>query len=217
MKTKLCLAVAFTLVTATTFAQFYLEPFVGFQIDMVNKARFKMINTAVQGNYQFNKHAELFVRLQKSWPIENTTHESSYTANPSFPVYATAIKKAKPSGYSAAFGNRIRLNGANKHHVFSFMFFGGYSFQKIEVNYKYDKNIYTILNPDQTLKKGGFFVGGGFEYMRIIKNGRLLFQLNLASPPIVEKIKYPYSFTLMVPLSFNIGYSIMLKKRNNEK
>jgi len=219
MTKKLSVALAFFFCTLSGNAQFYLEPIAGYALDVNNSNGFKMFNTALQFAYKQNKHSEIFVRLQLCSPLSNhKSVDSSFTTDQSLPLYSPARKTIKPSMFTAAFGNRIRLNGSNKRYVISIMFFGGYSNQKIKVSYEYDRKNYTILNPDKTMEKDGFFLGGGFEYMRIIGNGRLLFQMNISSVPITEQTKnYPNSFhDFMTPIAFNLGYSIPLKTGKHE-
>jgi hypothetical protein len=201
----------------TSIAQLYIEPLTGCQFDIGNEHHhFKMINSALQLSYKTGKHYELLLLLQKNWGLNSISSDPAFTTNNALPVSAEARKTIHPSSYSIAIGNRIRLNGANKRHVFSVLLFTGFNSQKISVDYNYDQKNYTILNPDETMKRNGPFVSGGCEYMRVFKNSRLLLQVNFASVPVGDKINYPNSFHYMVPLSLNVGYSFLIKNKHEK-
>jgi hypothetical protein len=89
----------------------------------------------------------------------------------------------------------------------------GFLYQKMDVDYQYDKTNYIVLNPDKTSEVAGLFLSGGLEYMRQLKTGRLFAELNFSTPPVTGKRSYPYSFNTMAPFSINFGYSILLKNR----
>lgn len=123
----------------------------------------------------------------------------------------------RPSALSFTMGHRFTVIGKNAANVFLVIVYAGFTAQKIAVSYNYDKNNYTILNPDQTQKRISSVISGGVEYMRLLKNGRLFAQLIAASEPVGKKIKSPSTFDFMAPLSFNVGYSIPLKNNKHEK
>lgn len=198
-------------------AQIYIEPVVGYQIDLNSTKRFQQINTAVQCSFKQSKGYEFILQLQKSWSLQFVSNDSSFTPNPALPVYANAKKTIRPLASLLALGNRITVAGKNSNNIFSVVLYTGLMSQKIAVSYQYDKNNYTILNPDKTQLRVGIFISGGIEYMRLIKTDRVFFQLNVATPPYGKKINYPSSFGFMAPLSFNAGYSILIKKNNDEK
>lgn len=192
-------------------AQVYLEPFTGYQTDL-NSNDFKQINTGLQCSFKKSRGYEFVLQLQKSWPLNFVAADSSFTPNPALPVYASTKKTIRPAALSFAIGHRIKVAGKKTANIFSILIYTGITYQNIKVNYQYDKSNYTVLNPDKTQSRAGFFMSGGAEYMRQFKNGRIFFQLIAASPPVGKKIKYPSSFNFMAPLAFNAGYSIPFKK-----
>ncbi|HEY5409069.1 MAG TPA: hypothetical protein VIJ92_18395 [Ginsengibacter sp.] len=198
-------------------AQFYIEPFIGYQLDIKNHDKFTQINTGMQAAFNKGKNYELLARLQKSWGVAYHSADSSFTANPSLPLYAKANKTIVPQTWYFSIDHRFKLNSSNNKNQFSFLLLTGLMAQKLTVNYQYDKDNYTILNPDVTQKRINLFVGTGIEYMRFIKDNRLFFQLTVSSPPAGNPIKYPSSFSFMAPLAFNAGYSILIKKKKHEK
>ena len=197
-------------------AQFYIEPIVGYQLDLNSNNKFKQLNTAVQFSFRKNRHYELTVLLQKTGFSKYVSGDSSFTLNPALPLYANAAKTIRPSSFSVAVGHRFTIVGGKTNNIFSFILYSGLNVQRFAVAYKYDKSNYTILNPDKTITLAGIYLSGGFEYMRKLKNGRFFTQLVVASPP-ARKIKYPSSFGLMAPLSLNAGYSIFIKKTKHAK
>jgi hypothetical protein len=152
-------------------------------------------------------------QLQKSWPLPYVSNDSSFSTNPTLPVYASAKKILRPSATSFAVGHRLKVVGKKSVNIFSLIAYTGLTAQKINVNYTYDKNNYTILNPDKTQKRISVFLSAGAEYMHLLKNSRFFIQLIFSTPPIAKKINYPSSFNFLAPLSFNAGYSIQLKKK----
>jgi hypothetical protein len=207
-------ALIFTATQCT--AQIFIEPIVGYQADVSNHLHFTQINTGVQAAYAIAKNYELVLRVQRSWGFAYRSADSSFTANPSLPLYAAAKKTITPSSWFFSVDHRFKLNSRNPNHRFSFLFLTGVTNQKLTVNYRYDKEDYTILDPDVTQKKFSSFLGAGLEYMRLLGDNRLLVQLTI-SDPLVGDITYPSSFSFMAPLAFNVGYSIFIKKKKHEK
>jgi hypothetical protein len=204
------LIIALNFFAAYCVAQIYIEPVIGYQIDLNNKKRLNQINSAIQFSWKVSKYYGLVFQLQKGWPLPYVSSDSSFSTNPALPVYASAKKTIRPSVTSFAIGQRITVIGKNSVNIFSFIAYTGLTAQKIGVSYAYDKNNYTILNPDKTQKRVSVFLSAGAEYMHLLKNGRFFTQLIFSTPPIGKKIKYPSSFKFLAPLSFNAGYSIPL-------
>lgn len=197
-------------------AQVFAEPFIGWQTDL-NGNQFKQLNTGLQLSLKKSSSYELILQLQKSWPIKMVSRDSAFTTNSSLPLYAEAGKTIKPAMSSVALGHRIAVAGKKTDNVLFIIINTGITYQRIEVNYGYDKSNYTILNPDKTQAVTGLYLSGGVEYMRLIKNGRLFFQLSLAPAPLGKEMNYPSSFHFIAPLAFNAGYSFTIKKNQHEK
>ena len=191
-------------------SQIYIEPAAGYQFD-VNNDHSRHFNSELRFSFKKGKLYEFMLKVQKSWPVSSGYVDSSFSVNPNLPLYSPANKTIHTSSFSIAAGNRFKVLGMRSKNSLFVTIFTGVAFQQFDVSYKYDKANYTILNPDQTAKEGGLFVTGGLGYMRQLKNSRFIFEINIASPP-AAKINYPSSFNLMSPLSFNIGYSIRIKK-----
>ncbi len=195
-----------------SFAQVYIEPFAGYQKDLNNK-NFQLLNTGVQLAYKKGRRYEMILQLQKSWPFGRHSTDSSFTLHPNLPLYSAAAKQIRPWAITAAFGNRFKILGIHSKNGVYAKVFAGFVYQRISVNYQYDKTNYIVLNPDKTLQAAGVFLSGGLEYMRQLPKGRLFGEINFSTPPATGKLDYPYSFNLMAPFSINIGYSIVLKKK----
>lgn len=218
MRKIISLLIVFNLVSGFCFAQVYIEPVVGYQFDLNNsKNKFKQINTGLQLSLKTTKVYEVIFLLQKGWSVASVSNDSSFSLNPSLPLYANAEKTIRPSSFSFSVGHRFVIAGKKSNDIFSILLNTGITYQKISVGYNYDKNNYTILNPDQTQKRWAAFISAGVEYMRLLKTGRLFGQINFSSPPTGKKINYPSSFKFMAPLSINAGYSILLKKNKHAK
>lgn len=208
--------ILFLLVILQTFAHYgkaqtNVEPYIGWQKDL-NSSVFKQLNTGVQLNFKESPAYEFILQLQRSWPMATVSYDSAFTTNTDLPVYASAKKIIKPAAFSFAIGHRITVAGKNTANVFNIIIYTGIRLQGINVKYKYDRDNYTILNPDKTIIRTGFYVSGGAEYMRLLKNGRIFFQLAASTESLHRKIKYPASFNFLAPLSFNTGYSFNIKK-----
>jgi hypothetical protein len=211
MKLILSLSLAGSLLAFTCCAQLYIEPVAGYQMDM-NHSGFKQINSSLQLSFKKSNHYEFILLLQKSWPLAMVSSDSSFTANPSLPLYTAAKKTIQPGSFAVSAGHRFVVAGRGGRNKLSLLLNTGITMQKIKVSYGYDKINYTVLNPDKTQSRTNVFISAGAEYMRLLKNGRLFFQLNVCSPPAGRRLKYPSSFTFMAPLNFNLGYSIPVKK-----
>jgi len=190
--------------------QFFIEPIAGFQHDLNNKD-FNLINTGVQLSFKKSRQYELIILLNKSWGLPVKSVDAAYSVNPALPLSINAAKTIKLSAVSIAIGHRITLAGKKSAHKLSALVFTGLIFQRISVNYQYDKENYTILNPDRTLNRSGIYIAGGVEYMRQLKNARAFVQLIISTPPSGKESVYPASFKAMATLGIYAGYSIPLK------
>lgn len=218
MKKIPALIIILNLFAASCMAQFYAEPLAGYQTDLNNKAnRFSGINTGIQLSWHESRYYEFVLQLQKNWGTTRTSGAAAFTLNPALPVYFYAVKKIQPASWTFAAGHRFIVTGKRRPNILSILLYSGIVYQHIGVSYDYDKSNYIILNPDQAQKKWGLSLSGGVEYMRQLTNGRLFFQLNISTPPSGKKTPPYSSFNFGAPLSFNAGYSILLKKNKHVK
>ena len=208
--------ISLSLHSAVCMSQIYIEPFIGYQADM-NRGNFRQLNTGLQSSFKFSKTYELVFQVQKSWPKPSNGTDSSFSLNPNLPLYALAQKSIRPSSFTITFGNRIRLTNETSPNALNLLLNIGFCNQSIEVKYNYNKSDYTILNPDQTQDISGVYLGGGIEYMRLLKKGRVFIQMTASTPPGAGKIKYPSTFNIMAPVAVNVGYSFMVSKKKNGK
>ena len=190
--------------------QIFIESIAGFQHDLNNKD-FNLINTGVQFSFKKSRQYELIALLHKSWGLPVKSVDAAYSANPAMPLMMNAAKTIKPAAVSIAIGHRITLAGKKSAHKLSALLFTGITFQRTSVNYQYDKVNYTILNPDRTLNRSGFYIAGGAEYMRQLKNARAFIQVIITTPPSGKESLYPATFKAMATLGIYAGYSIPLK------
>lgn len=200
----------------STNAQVYVEPIIGYQIDMTNHPRLNQLNTSVQFAFK-TKRSELLLTLQKSWGLNRFSTDSSFTLNPALPLYSPAQKKMTPNSFSFLITRRSFLFGnRNGQHMF-FLASIGMEHQQIKVQYNYDKNDYVILNPDKTIQQTSINLETGLEYMLPLKNGRFFTQMKIILVEGVRKLNYPISFHYPAPLTINVGYSFLLKKHHAKK
>jgi len=193
-----------------SFAQVFIEPFAGYQKDL-NDHKNNLINSGLQLALKKKKY-EFLVQVQRAWPQSHSGMDSSFTLNTALPLSAAAQKTFKPSSFTMAIGNRIKVLGRHTRNSLFVKIYTGIMYQQMTVSYQYDKTNYIVLNPDQTTKNTGIYISGGLEYLRSFQTGRLFVDLNFSSPPS-GKIKYPASFDLRAPVSVNFGYSIQLSKK----
>ena len=210
MKNCIFIFIIITLLCCECTAQIYVEPIIGFQSDIGNKAGFKQINSGVQFGFKLSRGYELVLRIQESWGLPYHSTDSSFSLNPALPLYTSANKTIHSGVLYFSADHRFALNRNNKKHLFSILLHTGISAQKLTVDYQYDKNNYIILNPDKTQKLTGVFIGTGFEYMRLFRDSRLFLQLTLDGAPSGNMSQYPSSFSFMTPLAINAGYSILI-------
>ena len=216
MKKILILILPLQLIIYCGKSQVFAEQFIGWQTDL-NGNRFKQLNTGLQLSLKKSSSYELMLQLQKSWPVKIVSNDSAFTTNSNLNVYAGAKKTIKPAMSSVSLGQRIAVAGKKTANILSIIIYTGITYQRIAVSYVYDKSNYTVLNPDKTQAVTGFYISGGAEYMRLLKNGRVFFQLSLAAAPLGREMNYPSSFNFMAPLAFNAGYSFTIKKIQHEK
>jgi hypothetical protein len=193
--------------------QFNLEPSIGYAVDLNNKHyKFRQVNTSLQLCWQGKSREEMLLRLERGWSNHTLSQDSSFTLNQSLPLYTTATKKIHPEVWTLSTGPRVKLSEANSKDILSIVLLFGISYQKINVNYSYDKDNYVILNPDGTQNRFGAVVSGGLEYMLLLKKGRFFINFMATSPPLAKRTKYPSSFKWISPLALNTGFSFQLSK-----
>lgn len=217
MPKYLFITFSFLMIACSSYAQKFIEPVIGFQVDPNNSGKFKLLNTGIQLAFKESRRYEMVIRMQKCWGLNYHSSDSSFTTNQALPLYAPANKTILPGEWYLSLDHRFILKSRNTNHQFYILLLTGLTFQNLQVTYQYDKNDYTILNPDKTLKGSGLLIGTGFEYMRSFKNNRLFFRLTADALQIGGKIKYPSSFTYMSPVAFNAGYSVLIKKKKHAK
>ena len=194
-------------------AQTYLEIFTGYQTDInSSKTHFNLINSGIQITIKKSRRYEIMLQFQKGWGIPGNSTGPAYTTNPGLPLQSPAEKTITPSVASFLLGNKFVVTGKNFPGAIAFVVYGGFSYQKIKVEYQYDKNNYTVLNPDRTKDGTGLFFSTGIEYMKEVKNGRFFFQVLAGPPPTMKGTTSNISFNFIAPLSLNAGYSFILKR-----
>jgi hypothetical protein len=196
-------------------AQWYIEPVAGWQVDINNRIHFKQLSTAVNFCNKISGRYEIIFQLQKSWPLAYQGADTAFTTNTTLPLHTTAEKTISPASFSLGMGQRFKVVGDGSNFLLATLYTGLLT-QQVKVIYNYDKNNYTILNPDQTQTRTGLYIGCGTAYIRQFNKGRLLLQLGY-SFLLQSKIYYPGSFNFLTPLSIEAGYSIPLTKGKHEK
>lgn len=195
-----------------SYTQTYAEAFTGYAYDMRGKQNLGMINAGVQFSFRKKTGYEFVVGFLNGFGVRRSSIDSSFTLNPSLPLYSNAEKKTHASLLCLYSNQRIKLFKAGEKQYVNINLLAGVRLQKVIVNYKYNNSDYVILNPGTSTHKFGLFVGVGVEYMYPMKNGRVFVQTNIISPYIRRKKDPPNTLNQPVPLSFNIGYSLKLKK-----
>jgi hypothetical protein len=217
MPTRFLLFFLFHILLATNGrSQVYIAPLAGYQLNLRN-ARFSQFVTGLQGSIATDDHTELILQVQRAWPRSVRSTDSAFSPNPTVPLYTAANKTLQPSAIAIAFGGRTRLAKIGTQDAINVVALLGVKWEKIAVSYLYDKANYTILNPDQTQRRTGLYGSVGAEFKHAIAKGYLFAQILLSTAPIGRKDRYPSSFNFVVPLSFNIGYSIHLTSGKYEK
>ena len=216
MKIIFLLAITFLFGNTIGHAQLYIEPIVGGQISLNNTDKnFFQVNVGLQLAIHKDRFYEMLIRAMAGLPVSSTIDAAkAYTANPSLPISADVSTSIKPYTYSFALGHRITINSrkTQKNNVF-LIIFTGFVNERIAVHYAYDKSNYTILNPQISLGRVSVFASAGLEYMKQLANGRLFANILIATPPIGKKTSNLSTFTFIIPLSVNVGYSIPLSKK----
>lgn len=215
-KQAACLIIALLFFAAVK-AQTYLEPYLGFQMDLNNtNHKFKQLNTGLQVSFKSKGTYEFALQAQYGLPITEKSAAAAYTSSPSLPVMANAAKKIKPAYASFAVQNRIAVAGGKTANTFYVVLGAGVAYQNIKVRYSYDKTNYVVLNPDKTLAVTGTYMAGGFMYIHKLQQGRIFAALNFNTPALGATTKYPSSFKFMAPASISAGYSIIINNKKND-
>lgn len=191
-------------------AQKYIEPIVGYQVSPKENYIFSQLNAGVQWVLLNKKKKPFFLKITASLPIADKSLDSAYTTNINLPVINQVQKIIKPFGFELSIGKRLIIPPTGKYNKCSFIFSAGIAYQRLQVENNFDRKNYDLLNPDITISRFGGLVGFQFEYMRILKNGRLFLQTGITSSPISKRKSNQNSFKFLVPIAFNLGYSIKI-------
>jgi hypothetical protein len=193
-----------------------IEPLFGYQIDQGNNGKFNGFSGTVNCYWEHSDKYDVGFQVQNTITRQYHSMDSSFTANPSLPLYAPANKTITAKFFSISFGNRFKLVEWNKHNMLDLILNIGLAFVTMDVSYSYDKTNYTILNPDESTTTAGLNLTPGVEYMRQFKKGKIIVQASI-SGIIYGRMRYPNSFVYFDPATFNIGYSIPVHSIRHEK
>ena len=210
MRKNLYLSVILFTVSFAASAQKYIEPIVGYQISPKDQYLFKQLNAGVQWVLLNKKKKPFFLKAMISLPIADKSLDTAYTTNINLPLIQQVQKTIKPYGFLLTIGKRVIIQPSGRYNKFSFIFSGGIAYQYLKVENNYDRKNYELLNPDKTKSRFGGLVAFQMEYMRILKNGRIFIQTGISSSPISKRKASQNSFKFLVPIDFNIGYSIKI-------
>ncbi len=187
----------------------------GISIDVNNNA-YTFYHIPVTLEWMGNVKKSFLLKLDYDIPFHATVTDYAYTLNNSLPASIALRKKIIPYIFDISIGWRIHLFTNKQNNKFYLDLLPiGLSNQNIHVVYSgYDKNNYSILNPDESLNKGGFFISAGFVYSAHLKGNNLMVMLYLQSPPATRRGDYAVSYRFCAPLQLTVGYDFLsLKKR----
>jgi hypothetical protein len=200
-------------------AQFYFEPLIGYQIDQSYNGRdgkFNQFNSAISFIWQCDDKYGVGIQIQRTFPRQYHSIDSSFTANPAFPIYAPAYKTITVKFYSVSIAQHIYIFGWKNQSRINLIVNEGIMNVSMNVSYNYDKTNYTILNPDRTEIMNAAYFTPGVEYVRQLKYGKFFGQVSVTTVTNA-KTGYPNSFKYYKPISLNIGYSIPIISNHYEK
>jgi hypothetical protein len=197
-------------------SQVYLEPFTGYAIDVRPKQNLHTINTGLQITFSNKSGYALSTGFINGFGVRRKSEDSSFTSNPSLPIYANAAKTTHSSFFGIYVNNGFRLFKIGDHQSVHFNLSFGLRLQRIKVNYKLDSPDYIVLNPGAEARRFGPYAGTGFEYLYKLKKGRIFFQTTVVTPSLGRRNEQPDRFSISVPLSFNMGYSFEIKKTKDQ-
>lgn len=207
------LFILFIAICKLSAAQTHFEAFTGYGFDVRHKQNLSMINTGLQLVFSKKSNYEFVTGVQYGFGIKRKGIDSSFTSNPSLPLYSAAEKTTHSSLISVYTNHRVKLFKFGEQQRININFICGLRFQEVKVNYKYNNSDYIVLNPSAGTNRLGLYIGTGLEYIYTMKKGRIFVQANIVSPSLRGKNPQPNSFNQSVPLSFNFGYSLKLKKK----
>lgn len=194
-------------------AQVYLEPYTGYAIDVRPKQNLHSFNTGIQITFSKKPNYGFSAGVINGFGIKRKGEDSSFTSNPSLPIYAKAPKTIQTGFTGIYINNRFRLIKIGEKHSVHLNFQMGLRLQKLVVTYSLNSSDYVVLNPGANAERLAVYAGSGFEYLYTLKKGRVFFQTNVITPSLRRKREQPDRLNLPVPLSFNAGYSFELKKK----
>jgi len=197
-------------------AQLYIEPIAGYGTDLNNKLPgFNLLVTGVQLEKKTLSGAGWLFRFDVDYGTAAKSSDSSFTTNAALPVFAPADKSIRPVLYNFSTGLRLKAVKLNKTNHLLALLYAGVSWQKFNVDYTYRKSDYSILNPDINRDVLGIFLSGGIEYMHEYANGRFFADALISTPP-AKKDFSPSTFRFSAPLTFTVGYSFIISKKNTK-
>jgi hypothetical protein len=176
---------------------------------------FYHIPFSLQWKPSTRKRAAFFVEFDYDFPVSTKSSGQAYTLNPSLPKEVTLKETVHPYIFSASIGFKIHIYTNKKNNSFYLNLLPiGYSFQNIKVSYKnFDKENYEILNPDVSLKRGGFVNAFEAEYNFHNTKQDMKLMIHIQSPPLRKTGDYPLSYKFVAPLQLTFGYNFYYNKR----
>jgi hypothetical protein len=214
MKLKIYLIILLFLFSVQLFAQKYIEPILGIQYNQKTadavEINIKQITLGAQICFAIRKYYENGFQINVGLPIPFKSYDSSFSLNPGLPFYNRVDKSLSIFSSTVNFFQNFKLISFTEKDKLFFQLNIGFTYQKLSVDYTYDKTNYVILNPDKDLQKAGLYIGIGLQYLHELKNGRIFLQGSVNSPPLVKRNDYPTIYKGLLNPVIAAGYSIKL-------
>jgi len=196
-------------------AQHTIEPYIGYNVDVNNKGAFSQFNIGLQYPMINKPTYQMLIGARVGLPLNRQAGVSAaYTFDQTLPLRTDVDYTTQWHAYSILFENRFRVaSWANHKNNISLIINIGFTHQRISAKHgSYNRDKYTILNPQRTATTTGAFVGSGIQYKRATPAGHFFLQLNFASPPIAKRLD-SYYYNSPASLGLYMGYIINFKKR----
>lgn len=195
-----------------TKAQRALEPYIGYGIDVNNKPFLSQASFGLQYPLINKPIYQLLICITGGLPInKNSGSNQAYASDPAYPLSKNMGYETKLYSAMLYIGNRFKVISWSKSSISVFVS-AGVGRQRIQVNHEaYDRDKYTILNPQQSFNVENLLMGGGLQYKYHLSAGYLFVQPETSSILFVKKSELNH-FRQPVILSVNFGYGIEFKK-----
>ncbi|RYY54601.1 MAG: hypothetical protein EOO09_13740 [Chitinophagaceae bacterium] len=176
----------------------------GISFDVNNRFGARQVPLSLVLVSPFNTDLSLLVKADGALPVSGRRDAEAYTLQSGFNPSVRLNETIRTTWLGLSLGLRFGLKHfSGRNYLFADMIPLGLGSQSVKVKYEgYDNVNYEVLNPDNDLRRVGYFAGAGGGFV----SGPFVAQVHIHTPLVAAKGDYKLNYKFVAPMSITIGY-----------